>query len=288
MPPVELAWDSIGTGPTVLLLMGIGAQRVLWPEPLMQRIADRGFRVVRCDNRDCGESPRAEEPAPSLAPMIGRMLLGRRVNAPYTVSDMAGDAIALLDKLDAPGAHVVGASMGGMIAQTIAIEHPERVHSLTSIMSTTSSRKLGTPGLRALASLFGPAPKSAADYRAKLLKLQNSLGSGRFAIDPERALEVSEVVWERGISTDGFIRQFAAILASGSRSHGLRGVTAPTLILHGAQDPLFPPRFARAQAEAIPNAELYFVDGMGHDLPRPLWPEIADRILEHIKGAEAA
>lgn len=286
---VRLAHDRIGSGPLVLMLMGIGAPRVLWPPNLLQRIADAGFTVVRCDNRDCGESPKINAAAPGPGSSILRGVLGLRSRAPYSLSDMARDAVALMDELGAERAHVVGASMGGMIAQTLAVEHPARVASLTSMMSSTGAKRLGPPGIRALARITAQRrATTAGEYASRLTELQRVLGSGRFEPNAERVQAVSEKTWQQSTSSDALARQLAAVVSSGNRTRALASIRAPTLILHGAQDPLFPPRFARAQAKAIPGAQTYFVDGMGHDLPAPLWPEIAGRIVRHAREAGGA
>ncbi|TNE92630.1 MAG: alpha/beta hydrolase [Deltaproteobacteria bacterium] len=286
---VSLAHDVIGQGPTtVLMLMGIGAPRLLWPLPLLECIADAGYRVVRCDNRDCGDSPKVDAPAPSPMRSILGSVVGLPSPAPYSLSDMAGDAVGLLDELGVERAHVVGASMGGMIAQTLAVEHPDRVQSLTSMMSSTGARRLGMPGIKALRTITRQrSASSPEEQRERLLELTTVLGSGRFAPDVERIDYVASASWEQSTSSEALHRQLAAVLAMGRRTPSLRRIQAPTLVLHGAQDPLFPPRFARAQARAIPGAQLHFVDGMGHDMPAPLWPEIAGRIVRHLREAEA-
>ncbi|MEZ4236869.1 MAG: alpha/beta fold hydrolase [Myxococcota bacterium] len=277
---LDLAYDEQGDGPALLLVMGIGAQRILWPDGLVADLARR-FRVVRFDNRDVGQSTWLRDaPVPRPLPALLRALAKLPVSAPYTLSDMAADTVGLLDALGIARAHVVGASMGGMIAQHLAIEHPERVATLTSLMSGPGSVRhmLGAP--RALRALLRPPPRTRDEAMDSAEQLFSVIG-GRIPGDVAGIRDRAARQFDVGSNPAGFARQWAALLASGSRLAALRGVRAPTLVVHGTDDPLVPPRAGRATARAIPGAELLMIDGMGHDLPPSTWPPIVERIVAH-------
>lgn len=278
---IELSYETFGEGEPLLLIMGIGAPMLYWRDAFCERLAWRGFRVIRFDNRDSGHSTRLQHLGiPPVRRLLARSLAGLPVDAPYRLEDMADDVAGLLDALGIDAAHVVGASMGGMVAQTLALRHPARVRSLTSMMSTTGRRRdtVGRP--HALLALMKPLPsarEAAIEQNVETLKL---IGSPAFpAPDQELRLTVARAV-DRGMYPDGFARQMAAILASGSRFERLGQVTAPTMVIHGAADPLIPVRGARATAAAVPGARLAIVQGMGHDTPRPTWPLVFDLIEE--------
>lgn len=278
---VELEYDVRGAGPPLVLIMGIGAQLIHWPEPFCDQLAAHGLTVIRFDNRDAGRSTCLEHlPPPRLLPNVLRVLLGRRAHAPYSLSDMAADVVGLLDALELEDAHVVGISMGGMIAQVLAIEHPARVRTLTSFASTPGDRRFARP--RALASLLEPVPSDRQAAIRRSLKIMKAIGSPDYPMDEAAFLEIAHHAYERGVSSAGFARQFAAILASGNRLRRLADVRAPTLVLHGAEDPLIPLAAGEATAAAIPGAVLEVIPGLGHDLPRPLWPRITARIADHV------
>lgn len=271
--------DGPDDGPPVLMIMGLGAQMIAWPPELVEGLVARGMRVIRFDNRDVGLSTKIDAPPPSPAEAAA----GR---APYTLSDMAADAVGLLDHLGIDAAHVVGASMGGMIAQTVAIEHPGRVRSLTSIMSTTGEPEVGQPEPDALARLMTPPPadrEGAIEHSV----LTSQVISGPL-FDPERARQRAAAAYDRCFHPAGVARQLAAILASGSRAEGLRRLRTPTLVIHGAVDPLVTPSGGRRTAELVPGARLVIYDEMGHDLPVALVDRIVDEIAAHVAAAEAA
>jgi pimeloyl-ACP methyl ester carboxylesterase len=246
-------------------------------------LVERGFHVVRYDNRDCGRSTKFDSVRP---PGIGELARRRPRNPAYTLDDMAGDAAGLLGHLGVESAHVVGASMGGMIAQTQAVLHPRTVRSLVSIMSTTGSRWAGNPALRAYPVLLRRPPRDREGYVESAMRVLKLIGSPGFERDEEATREMIALSWERGITAAGTGRQLAAILASGNRTRAIGSITAPTLVVHGTEDRLVAPSGGRATARAIPGARFLAIEGMGHDLPRGAWPRIADSIAENASRAD--
>lgn len=287
---VELAYDLFGDpehGRPLILIMGIGAQRVMWDDAFCAQLVARGFCVVRFDHRDIGESTRLDAPVPSPAGALVRRLVGARVRAPYTLSDMAGDVAGLIDRLGFGAAHLVGVSLGGMVAQHLAIEHPARVRSLTSIMSTPGARRY-LPEPRALAALFRPQPRTAEEAGLQAEAVFRTIGSPAWPLDVERLRRNGARAFERGLSPRGFLRHFAAALASGDRRARLRDVHVPTLVIHGSRDPMFPLRAGRDLARLMPDATWLPIAGMGHDLPSPLWPTLVGAIARHADRADDA
>ena len=275
---IEIAYEAIGdpSNPPLLLVMGLGMQLIHWDLELCERLAERGFWVIRFDNRDSGHSTQIDARVPNLR----RAMLGIHVEAPYLLSDMADDAFGLMDHLGIEAAHVVGASMGGMIAQTMAINRPERVLSLTSIMSTTGERRAGRPKLRVFGILMRRAPQDREGYIESFMRTFKLIGSPGFPFDEERGRELAAATYDRGHQSAGTGRQLAAILASGDRTQQLRSLKVPTTVVHGQADPLVPFRGGRATAAAIPDARLIAIPGMGHDLPREVWPQLVDAVAE--------
>jgi pimeloyl-ACP methyl ester carboxylesterase len=286
---VDLAYDVMGEGVPMLLIMGIGAQRVFWDDRLCELLAARGFQVIRFDHRDIGESSRLNHlPVPDLRRTIVRRLAGLRVDAPYTLSDMARDAVALLSHLGIERAHIVGCSMGGMIAQHVAIEHPARVLSMTSIMSAPGARRyLVSTRPAALRTLFAPPPRTADQAAEHAVKVFTALGGPAFAPDVEALRKNGRISFERGANPRGFLRHFAAICASGNRTKALGRVRAPVLVFHGEADPLIAVSAGRATARAIPGARLHTVPGMGHHLPPGVWNELVSAISDNAARARA-
>ncbi|WIX81405.1 alpha/beta hydrolase [Amycolatopsis carbonis] len=269
---ITLCHEEFGaaTAPPLVLIMGLAAPMTWWDDDFCEQLAARGFRVVRFDNRDAGRSQRMS----GRADVVRAYLLRA---APYSVADMADDTAGLLDALGIERAHVVGASMGGMIAQTLAIRHPRRVRSLTSIMSTTGSRLIGHPSPRAAASMLAPQPRSRAEYVELLVKTFRLIGSPGYPFDEQRMRARAERTFDRGVNPGGAARQLAAILSTRDRTAALRRLTLPSLVVHGARDPLVHVSGGRATARAL-RADLDVVPGMGHDLPQEIWPRVLDGI----------
>jgi pimeloyl-ACP methyl ester carboxylesterase len=281
---VELEYETFGepTDPPLLLVMGLGAQLTLWDEGFCQRLADGGRYVIRYDNRDIGLSTNFDDSPFDLGALFGVLLGGdpSSLEVPYKLSDLAADAVGLLDALGIQTAHIVGASMGGMIAQTIAIEHPTRVRTLTSIMSNTGESDLGQPTEAAMAALMTPPPAERGAYIEHALAGAKVISSPRY-FDAERTRQTVERDYDRSFHPEGTVRQLAAIIASGSRADGLRNLRVPTLVIHGRPDPLVQVSGGERTAELVPSANLLILNDMAHDLPEPLWPLVTDTILSH-------
>ena len=281
---IELCWDSFGEAqaPPLLLIMGLAAQMIAWDDEFCGQLAARGYRVIRFDNRDIGLSTRFDAAGlPDVAAAFMAAMQGQPVSAPYRLEDMADDAVGLLDALGIGSAHVVGASMGGAIGQTLAIHHPSRLRSLTSIMATTGAPGLPPPTPQALQVLFKPTPLDQAGYFESYVQTWKVLRAGSFPLDEARDLARAGQNFARGLNPAGVARQLAAILASGSRKQALAGVTVPTLVLHGDVDPLVPLACGIDTAESVPGAKLQVIAGMGHALPISMWPQIIDAIAAH-------
>ena len=281
---LELDYDVRGQGRPLLLVTGLGAQKVLWPEVLCDMLAERGFAVARFDNRDVGASTRLDHlGVPSLRSEMVRWATGRTVRAPYALDDLAADAFGVMDALGWERAHVMGASMGGMIAQLMAIARPQRLASLTSVMSHPGDRLSKLPHPRAMQAMLGPRPRSAQEAGEAWVRLFSEIGSHppHFTFDTDAAFATGKLHFERGPSPQGFVRQMVAILASADRRAALAQVKVPALVVHGTADPLVRPRGGIQTALALPDAELLSIEGMGHDLPPAMWPRLCDA-LEHV------
>ena len=281
---VDLCYEEFGApgDPAMLLVMGLATQMLGWHEDLCETLAARGFHVIRFDNRDSGRSSRLSH---FNAPTLRQLALRDRRAAGYSLADMADDAVGLLDHLGIDQAHVVGASMGGMIAQTIAIRHPDRVLSLVSIMSNTGARFTGQPALRVLPTFLKPAPRGRDAYIEHTTKLYELIGSPGFERDDAEFRERLGRAYDRGVDPAGSARQLAAIMTAGDRAPQLRRLDVPTLVIHGTADKLVNPSGGRATAKAVPRAKLLMIEGMGHDLPRGAWPRIIDAIAENAARA---
>lgn len=282
----ELCWREEGQGMPLLMVIGLGMQMTGWQPELLAALKARGFRLILFDNRDVGRSSRIHRQKP---PGVWRMLTRKTLPEEYDLGHMAEDAVALLDHLQLPAAHVVGMSMGGMIAQTIAARFPARVLSLSSIFSTTGARKVGQPGLRATLLLAAPPAKTKADAVRKYLKMIRHVAGRGHAADIDFHADYAGKAWDRGGPNPyaGVARQVMAILKSGDRTAELAQVTAPTVVIHGDRDPLVHPSGGRATAAAIPGAQLVEIEGMGHDLPEPIMGDIADIIARTAARAGA-
>ena len=287
---LRLCYDTFGdpTAAPLLLIMGLGAQMVLWDDDFCAQLAEHGFYVIRFDNRDIGKSSQLSG-GKKLTPLelLKLRFLKIPVAAPYKLSDMAQDTVALMDALKIRTAHLVGASMGGMIAQEIAITFPERVRSLTSIMSTTGNPKIPPPTREAAAVLMAPPVTTKDEYLERFAQTWKVLRVGSFPEDEAKDRSRAERTFERGLNPAGVGRQLRAILASGSRKERLRSVKAPTLVIHGTVDPLVRPEGGQDTAASIPGAKLVMIEGMGHALPIRLWPQIIDAIDRHAHAAAA-
>ncbi len=281
---VELCYDIFGdtNAEPMMLIMGLGAQMIFWDDEFCQDLAARGFRVVRFDNRDIGLSTKMSGGKPLNAiDMLKLRIFKIAPQASYKLWDMANDVIGLMDVLGIKKAHIVGLSMGGAIAQEIAMNHAERVLSLTSIMATSGSPKLPNPTREAMAMLFAPAPKTKDEYFERFASNWKILRGGSFPSDEAKDQSRAEQTYSRGLNPAGVGRQLRAIMASGDRTSRLRCVKARTLVIHGTIDPLVPPEHGKAVAGIIPGAKLLLIEGMGHALPMPMWPIVIGAIAEH-------
>jgi pimeloyl-ACP methyl ester carboxylesterase len=274
---LEIAYQEAGDagGEPLLLIMGLATQMLAWDEGFCAMLVERGFHVVRFDNRDIGRSTKFDSAG---VPKRTDMLLGRRATAPYLLRDMAADTTGLMDHLGIESAHLVGASMGGMIAQTVAIQHPERVRSLVSMMSSTGNRWLGMPTWKAFGTLFArPRPGREAAIE-QTLRTFKAIGSPAYPMDETRFRELAGASYDRSHSRAGIARQLHAIVASGDRTAALERLRLPATVLHGGSDPLIRPAAGRATTRAIRDSRLRIFEGMGHDLPPALWPDFVEEI----------
>ena len=283
---IEIGYERFGDtdAPPVLLVMGLATQMLGWHEEFCHLLVDRGLQVIRFDNRDVGLSTHLHQ-APE--PNVLAAMAGDTSSASYTLSTMASDTVGLLDALNIDSAHIVGASMGGMIAQTVAIEHPSRARSLTSIMSTTGDRLVGQATPEALAVLLAPAAGSRQEAVERAVSVFRVIGSPGYELDQEQVRERAGLSYDRANDPVGASRQLLAVLASGDRTARLQSIEVPTLVIHGAEDPLINVSGGKATANSISGSKLVIIEGMGHDLPRPLWPEIATLISDIVHRIES-
>jgi proline iminopeptidase len=287
---ITLQYESLGedAAPVMLLIMGLGMQLVSWPDPFCQMLVQRGFRVLRFDNRDCGLSQKMDHLGkPHLVRATIRASLGLPVRAPYGLDDMARDTVGLLDVLGIRTAHVVGASMGGMIAQLVAASYPDRVLSLTSIMSTTGARLLPQPKAHIRRQLLRRPENpgdvdSATEHLVRMFKL---IGSPAYPTPEDELRQRIRRSVERGYHPAGVARQLVAVIANGDRSLTLRHIACPTLVIHGRADPLVPFACGVDTAVKIPNSRLVAIDGFGHDFPAQLFERLAGIIAQHAQHA---
>lgn len=283
---MKLECETFGspTAPALLLVMGFGAQLIAWPRAFCERLAAGDRFVIRFDNRDCGLSSKLDGQAADVSAIAAAAAAGdfdrAQAMSPYTLSDMADDGFALLTSLGIDEAHVVGSSMGGAIAQTMAIEHPERVLSLTSMMSATGEPEFGQSTPQALEALLTPPPSDRDGYVLTATNNAMVWGSKKYW-DPAAARELAAQSYDRSYYPEGVARQLAALIASGSRAGGLRDLGVPTLVIHGLDDTLVTPSGGERTAHLVPNARLLLLPDMGHDRPPQLWPQICAAILEH-------
>jgi pimeloyl-ACP methyl ester carboxylesterase len=289
---IDLAYETVGSSadPPLLLVPGYGTQLIAWPRGFSEMLAAGGRFVIEFDNRDSGLSTKLEDAPLDMAALMAAAgsgdLAAATALAPYTLSDLAADALALLDGLGIDRAHVLGASMGGMIAQTMAIEHPERLLSLVSKMSNTGEPEVGQPTQQALEALLTPSPTERSAYIEATSAKMMIWASRRYG-DRARSEALAAAGFDRCFYPEGVTRQLAAMIASGSRADGLRALTVPTLVIHGLDDTLIQPDGGERTAELVPGARLMLVEDMGHDRPEPLWPLLTEAILEHTAAVAA-
>lgn len=284
---IDIAYERRGNAgdPTVLLIMGLAAQLVHWPTGFLDALVARGLHVVRFDNRDSGRSTHLED-APK--PDVAAALAGDLSSASYTLSDMAADAMGLLEFLGIRSAHIVGASMGAAIAQVMAIEYPDRVRSLTSMMFTTGAPSVGQMRPDVQQALFSDPPAiTKEDAIEQALRRAPIIRSPAYPTPADEIARTAGVAWERDHDMLSIARQAVATVATGDRTEKLRGLSMPALVIHGTHDPICDVSGGEATAEAIPNAELLLLEGMGHDIPRVLWNRIADRIASTVQRGES-
>lgn len=290
---IELEYDVVGpeAGESLLLIMGLGAQMTRWPSGFVDKLAAKGLKVIRFDNRDVGLSSKLDDAGlPDIPAILKALSEGKPPPVAYTLSDMADDAVGLLDALGIERAHIVGASLGGMVAQLVAADHADRTLSLTSIMSTTGNRALPPASPEAMAVLNNRGPDPRIDFEGYLdhsVKGQAVVGSPAYPADPEETKLRIRNDFERSYSPAGFQRQYAAAMASPDRRPKLAGVTAPAVVIHGAADPLVPLAGGQDTAASIPGAELVVIEGMGHDFPAELYDQVVDGILKAVNRAKA-
>ena len=284
---IEIAYETFGDrgAPPVLLVMGLGTQMLAWPDELCEDLVERGHYVVRFDNRDAGASTHLKG---VRAPHVAKVIT-RREPPPYSIDDMADDALGLVEALDLGPVHLVGASLGGFISQLAALRRPDLVRSLTLIMTSTGSRRVGQANPKLIGRLLkGRVASSAEEAAEAVVETFRVIGSQGYALDEERLRDVGARSFERGYDPGGYRRQLAAVVAQSNRTAQLGRLTMPTLVMHGLHDPLVAPSGGLALAKAIPGSRFVGFAGMGHDLPRELWPEFADHITAVARRADGA
>ena len=284
---IQIEYEAFGNpnSPPLLLIAGFCDQLIIWDTELCEQLAQLGHYVIRFDNRDVGLSTKFEEAG---IPDIGAMLRGEAINAPYTIEDMADDAVGLLDALGIEKAHICGMSMGGMIAQAVVINHPQRVLSLISIYSTTGNPELPWPTEEAMKILLTRPPEEREANIEHNVKVFRTIAGPGFSFDEEWHRKLATETYDRTFYLPGAARQFVAMMTQKNRKPALASVTVPTLVIHGTDDPLVPVECGKDTAEAVPEAELKIIKGMGHDLPHSgAWPQIIDAIVDHTHKVNA-
>jgi pimeloyl-ACP methyl ester carboxylesterase len=288
---ILIEYETMGnpSSPPILLIIGLGGQLIYWDEEFCRHLAEAGLYVIRYDNRDAGLSTKFDEAGvPDLMGMVSKMMSGQKVTPPYTIEDMAADAVGLLDALKIQKAHICGMSMGGMIAQSLAIHYPLRVLSLTSIYSTTGNPHLPQPKPEIMGLLLTPPPQEREPFIRFHLNLFRALTGPRFGFDEEWVRKLMAHEFDRAFCPQGTARQLAAIMTQSNRKAALRGVKVPTLVIHGDADPLVSVEAGKDTAKAVPGAELKIIEGLGHDLPHgEAWVQIAEHIIVHTKKVGA-
>ena len=287
---IQIEYETFGnpSARPLLLIIGLGGQMIHWDDDLCKDLAGRGHYVIRYDNRDVGLSTKFEAAGvPNLMEVFGKIMQGEKIQAPYTLDDMADDGAGLLDALGIRKAHLCGMSMGGMIAQTIAIRRPERVLSLTSIYSTTGNPQVPQPKPEIIALLTAPPPSERQAFIEHMLRLMKAISGPGFPPDEPWTRKIMEETYDRSFYPEGVARQLVAILTQGNRVPALSSVKVPSLVIHGTGDPLVSVEGGKDTARAIPGAELMLIEGMGHDLPHGgAWPRIVEAIAKHTQRAK--
>jgi len=286
---IQIEYDTFGDSsfPVLLLIAGNGAQMIVWDAEFCELLAKKGLFVIRFDNRDAGLSTKFDEAGiPDMMAAIKAAMEGKTVESAYTLDDMADDSVGLLNALGIEKAHICGASMGGMIAQVISYRHPKYAMSLTSIMSTTGNPDLPYGKLDAIAAVVAPAPEERKAYVEHFVNVWRRIWSPGFPFEEERVRTFMEKSYDRSYCPQGMARQNTAVIASGDRRPLLSSIKVPTLVIHGADDPLIPEEGGKDTARAIPGASLLIINGMGHDMPKKVWSEIADAISHHTAQAK--
>jgi pimeloyl-ACP methyl ester carboxylesterase len=286
---IDIEYETFGnkSARPLLLIMGLSAQMIFWDTQFCQQLVEREHFVIRFDNRDVGLSSKMDAVGvPDVMAAISARMRGERISPPYTIHDMAADSIGLLDSLGIDKVHVCGASMGGMIAQTMAIEYPHRVSSLTSIMSTTGDPNLPQGKPEVMSVLLSPPPQEREAAIEQGVRVWRTISGPGFPFDEEWIRRTVTLAYDRGYHPEGAMRQLAAIMAQDDRTEALKRIAIPTLVIHGADDPLVPVEAGKATAEAVPNASILIIEGMGHELPQPVWPQIIDAISKHTERAQ--
>ena len=288
---IQIEYDTFGRrgDDPLLLIVGLACQLIHWDEALCTELAGRGHYVIRFDNRDTGLSTKLEEGGiPDIGQILEARMNGVEVTPPYTMEDMADDAVGLLDALDIEKAHICGISMGGMIAQTIALNHEQRLLSLISIYSHTGNPELPPPTQKAMEGLLTPPPLEREANIAYTVEVWRTFSGTKFTLDEDWLRKTAAQAYDRAFYPEGVARQLAAAMAQKNRKRDLGSVRVPTLVIHGADDPLVPVEGGKDTAEAIPGAELIIINGMGHDLPHGgAWPQIVDAIANHTQKVSA-
>jgi pimeloyl-ACP methyl ester carboxylesterase len=281
---LEIAYETFGDprGPALLLVMGLGQQMLGWPEALCRMFADEGFYTIRFDNRDVGRSTRLETlPRPDIRALYMARLAGQEVVVPYTLDDMAQDALGLLDFLGVERAHVLGASMGGMLGQVLALKHPERVQTLTSFMSTTGDKRLPGPKPLAMSLMVMPPALTWPEHLRNSQHVWRCLAGSRFHPPAAYVEQQARLFWERGLYPAGFVRHLGAILSARNRTKALAELRPPLLVIHGTEDPLIPVEAGKLTAKSAPQARLHLIEGLGHLIPPAIWPVLVDEVAAH-------
>ena len=283
---IQIEYDTFGDSsfPALLLVAGNGAQMIFWDVEFCELLVKKGYFVIRFDNRDAGLSTKFEEAGiPDFLAAIKAAMAGKPVESTYSLDDMADDAVGLLDALGIEKAHICGASMGGMIAQVIAYRHPKHVLSLTSIMSTTGNPDLPQGKPETIAAVLAPAPVERKAYVEHMMNVWRKIWSPGFPFEETRARTFIEKSYDRSYYPQGAVRQNIALIANGDRRESLSTIAVPTLVIHGADDPLIPVEGGKDTARVIPGARLFIINGMGHDMPKGVWAKIVDAISNHTR-----